>query len=169
MRQTNPKRRICCQNGWVKGSIWLDLCDTWRIRNLLEKSFIFWQNQSSSGVLNARLDYIFISKKLQNFSNKAITLPASKTDHSSVSVIISNYNEIKPDHDPWKFNNSLISDEKYIENFIENLKVDLDSENSFNDKVELEYMKSEIRKFMISYSKIRKENNTKIKETLEIS
>ena len=154
MRQTNPKRRICCQNGWVKRSIWLDLCDTWRIRNLLEKSFIFWQNQSSSAI---------------TITLKAITLPASKTDHSSVSVIISNYNEIKPDHDPWKFNNSLISDEKYIENFIENLKVDLDSENSFNDKVELEYMKSEIRKFMISYSKIRKENNTKIKETLEIS
>ena len=105
------------------------MCDIWRIRNLLEKSFIFCQNQSS-GILNHRLDYIFISNKLHNFSNKAIILPAFKIDHSPVSVIISNYNEIKPGPGLWKFNNSQISDENFTEklkNFIENLKVDLES------------------------------------------
>ena len=91
-----------------------DLCDIWRIRNPLEKSFTFRQNHSSV-ILNCRLDYIFISNKLQEFSNKAITLPAYKTDHSSVSVIISNYNEIKPDLGLWKFINSLISDENFTE------------------------------------------------------
>ena len=43
-----------------------DLCDIWRIRNLLEKSFTFLQNHSS-GILNCRLDYILISNKLQEF------------------------------------------------------------------------------------------------------
>ena len=86
-----------------------DLFDIWRIRNPLEKSFTFRQNHSS-GILNRRLDYIFISNKLQEFSNKAITLPGFKTDHSSVSVIISNFNEIKPGSGLRKFNNSLSSD-----------------------------------------------------------
>ena len=125
-----------------------DLCDIWRIRNPLEKSFTFRQNYSS-GILNRRLDYIFISNKLQEFSNKAIILPAFKTDHSSVSIIISNYNEITPGPGLWKFNNSLISDGNFTEKLkisIENLKEDLNSENSFDDQLKWEYMKFEIRK-----------------------
>ena len=39
-----------------------DLCDIWRIRNPLEKSFTFRQNYSS-GILNLRLDYIFYLKQ----------------------------------------------------------------------------------------------------------
>ena len=61
----------------------------------------------SSGILNCRLDYILISNKLQQFSNKAIILPAFKTDHSSVSVIVSIYPGL------WKFNFSLISDKNF--------------------------------------------------------
>ena len=83
-----------------------DLCDMWRIRNPLEKSFTFRQNHFS-GILNYRLDYIFISHKLQEFSDKAIILPAFKTDHSPVLVIISKYNEKKPGPGLRKFNNSL--------------------------------------------------------------
>ena len=67
-----------------------DLCDTCRIRNPLEKSFTFRQNYFS-GIINRRLDYIFISNKLQDSSNRAIILPPFKTDYSSVSVIISKY------------------------------------------------------------------------------
>ena len=106
-----------------------DLCDIWRIRNSLEKSFTYRQNHSS-GILNRRLVYIFTSNKLQEFSNKAVILPAFKTDHSSVPVIISNYSKTKPGPALWKFNTSLISDEKFTEKlkiFIENLKEDLDS------------------------------------------
>ena len=53
-----------------------DFFDIWRIRNPLEKSFTFRQNHSS-GILNRRLGYIFISNKLQEFSNKLITNTSS--------------------------------------------------------------------------------------------
>ena len=43
-----------------------DLCDIWRIRNPLEKSFTFQQNHYS-GIINHRRGYIFISNKLQDF------------------------------------------------------------------------------------------------------
>ena len=91
-----------------------DLCDIWRVKNPLEKSFTFRQNHFS-GIINRRLDYIFISNKLQQSSNKAIILPAFKINHSSILVIISNYKKIKHGPVSWTFNNSLISDENLPE------------------------------------------------------
>ena len=52
-------------------------------------------------------------------------------------------------------------------NFIENLKEDHNSETSFDDQVKWEYMKFQIRKFTISYTKIRAKNNRRIKNDLE--
>ena len=54
-----------------------------------------------------------------------------------MSVIISNYNEIKPGPGLWKFNNFLISDKNLTEKLkkiIEKLK-DLDVKNSFDDQL----------------------------------
>ena len=51
-----------------------------------KKLYTFRQNHSS-GIINRRLDYIFISNKLQEFSNDADIIPA---DYSSVLVTISN-------------------------------------------------------------------------------
>ena len=48
-------------------------------------------------------------------------------------------------------------------NFIE----DLNSENSFDDQVKWDYIKFQIRKFTISYSKIRVKNTRRIKDDLE--
>ena len=46
-------------------------------------------------------------------------------------------------------------------------KIKKSFENFFDDQVKWEYMKFEIRKFTISYSKIRSKNNRKIKDDLE--
>ena len=146
-----------------------DLWGIWRIRYPLEKLFTFRQNHSQ-GILNLRIYYIFISNKLQEFSNNAITLLAFKIYYLSVSVIIFNYSKIKPGPGLWKFNSSLNSDEDFrekLKNFIENLKGDLKSKHSFDDQGKWEYMKFDIRKFTISYSKIRAKNNRKIKNDLE--
>ena len=67
-----------------------DLCDIWRIRNPKKKLYTFRQNHCS-GIINRRLYYIFISNKLEEFSNDTDIIPAFKTDHSSVLVTISNY------------------------------------------------------------------------------
>ena len=84
-----------------------DLCDIWRIRNPPKTLDTFIQNHSS-GIINRRLDYIFISNKLQEFSNDTGVIPAFKTNHSSVLITSSNYNFSKPGPGLWKFNNSLI-------------------------------------------------------------
>ena len=71
------------------------------IRYFYTKPF-FWH------YINRRLDYIFISNKLQEFSNDTGVIPAFKTNHSSVLITSSNYNFFKPGPGLWKFNNSLI-------------------------------------------------------------
>ena len=76
-----------------------NLCDICRIRNPTKKLYTFRRNHSS-GIINLRLDYIFISNKLQEFSNDTKIIPAFKTYHSSVLVTISNYNFFKPDPGP---------------------------------------------------------------------
>ena len=71
------------------------------IRYFYTKPF-FWH------YINRRLDYIFISNKLQEFSNDTGVIPAFKTNHSSVLITSSNYNFFKTGPGLWKFNNSLI-------------------------------------------------------------
>ena len=63
-----------------------DLCDIWRIRNPTKKLYTFRQNHSS-GIINRRLDYIFIPNKLQEFSNDTNIIPSFKTDHSSFQLL----------------------------------------------------------------------------------
>ena len=67
-----------------------DLCDICRIQNSTKKSYAFRKNHSC-GIINRRLDYIFVSNKFQEFCNDADIIPDFKTDHSSVLVTISNY------------------------------------------------------------------------------
>ena len=43
-----------------------DLCDIWKVKNTKSKRFSFAQKHSS-GFIQRRLDYIFISNTLQEF------------------------------------------------------------------------------------------------------
>ena len=56
-----------------------DLCDIWRRGNPTKKLYTFKQNHSSS-IINRRLDHIFISNKLQEFSDDSDIILAFKTD-----------------------------------------------------------------------------------------
>ena len=77
-----------------------DLRDIWRIRNPTKKLYTFRQNHS--GIINRRLDYIFISNKLHEFSNDTDIIPAFKIDHYSALVTISNYTFFKTGPRPFE-------------------------------------------------------------------
>ena len=146
-----------------------DLCDIWGIRNPTKKLYTFRQNHSS-GIINCRLDYIFISNKLPEFSNDTDIIPAFKTDHSSVLVTISNYNFLKPGQGLWKFNNSLIKDETFtntFKNFIQNMINEINTNNSLNDQLKWGLLKYEIRRFTISYCKQRTKKDVRERKYIE--
>ena len=62
----------------IKESV--DLCDIWRIRNPKRQNVTFRQNHST-GFIERRLDYIFISNSLQEFANCTDILPAVSTNY----------------------------------------------------------------------------------------
>ena len=146
-----------------------DLCDIWRIRNPTKNLHTFRQNHSF-GIINSRLDYIFISNKLQEFSNDTSIIPAFKTDHSSVLVTISNYNFFKLGPDLSKFNSSLINDETFtntFKNVIQNMINELNSNTSLDNQLKWELLKYEIRRFTISYCKQRNKKDVAERKYLE--
>ena len=65
-----------------------DLCDIWRIRNTKVKQFTFTQ-QHSSGFIQRRLDYFFISNGLQEFASNTDILTPISTDHCPVLFSLS--------------------------------------------------------------------------------
>ena len=89
----------------------LDLCDIWRIRNSKKRKYTFRQKHVLSGIIQLRLDYIFISQNLQEYVKKSDVLNPLSTDHSPVFCSISKRNAFNKEKGKslWKFNNSLIS------------------------------------------------------------
>ena len=133
----------------------LNLCDIWRIKNPLSCRFTFRQNHST-GLIQRRLDYLFISIALQERVEKVDILNSLSTDHSPVFCSLGKNIFTKKGPGLWRFNNSLVSNEKLIEDmksFIENLKTELGTDNSFSDQTKWEYMKYELRNFLIKFSK----------------
>ena len=60
-----------------------ELCDIWRIRNPTEKRFNIRQNHIS-GYIQRRLDYLFVSNKLQESVKNTDILASLSTDHSPI-------------------------------------------------------------------------------------
>ena len=90
--------------------------------------------------------------KLQEFFNDTNIIPAFKTDHSSVSVTISNYIFFKPGPGLWKFNKSLINDETFtntFKNFIQNMINELNTNTFLYNQLKWELLKYEIYNFLL--------------------
>ena len=131
------------------------LCDIWRIRNPNLRRFSFRQNHFS-GYIQRRLDYFFISNILQEATKKTDILAAFSTDHSPIYFSLSKRYHLINGRGLWKFNNSLINNEDFIEKMslhIKNTWKVFDNENISDDQVKWEYLKHEVRKFKIHYSK----------------
>ena len=60
-----------------------ELCNIWRIQNPSEKCFTFRQNHIS-GYIQRRLDYFFVSNKLQKSIKNTDVLVSLSTDHSPI-------------------------------------------------------------------------------------
>ena len=88
------------------------LCDIWRIRNKNTKRYTYRQR---TPFIQRRLDYIFVLSDLQDCVKTMDVIPSVNTDHSAVYLQIRVLNENRRGRSYWKFNNSLLSDNVYIE------------------------------------------------------
>ena len=109
----------------------MNICDIWRIRNPKHQNFTFRQNHST-GLIERRLDYIFVSNRLQEFVNYIDALPAISTDHSPVMISVSNDNSDNNNRSLWKYNSFLVDDEFYVDN----MKILITKSNTSNEFLE---------------------------------
>ena len=122
--------------------------DTWRIRNPNTNRYTFHQ-QHSSGYIQRRLDYFFISNISQEYLKKPNVLAAFSTDHSPIMFSLFSKSEETGGKGLWKHNNSLCEKSTYIQTIkkhistLENLK----NEIILDEQSVQEYSKYEIRKF----------------------
>ena len=142
----------------------LDLCDIWRIRNPKKKRYTFRQHHTT-GIIHRRLDYFFISNVMQESIKKTDILASFSTDHSPIFFSLRSSNEMLRGKGLWKFNCSLLANNDFISKMrdhIENTLKMLDDENISDKQIRWEYLKFEIRKLSIEFSK-----ETAKKEKLE--
>ena len=136
-----------------------DLVDIWRIRNPNSKKFS-WRQKNP--IVQRRLDYWLISDLLQDDVVKVDIVTAIRTDHHAITL------EIDSGPSFWKFNNSLLDDDLFVERLRENFPKWIDEINFCDDsRIKWDWMKYKIRGESISYSKLKaKEKRNKI-QTIE--
>ena len=146
-----------------------DLCDIWRVRNPNSKVYTFRQNHCS-GVINRKLDYFFISNSLQENCEKAQIFSAFASDHSAISVSISESKDFNFGSGLWKFNNSLIKDKNFVKDlkrFIQETNNNLSLDSNIDNQLRWELLKYEIRKFSIKFSKTKAKSERMKRTDLE--
>ena len=132
-----------------------DLCDIWRIRNPKKKYFTFRQKHFS-GVIQRRLDYLFVSSNLQETISNVNIMNAFSTDHSPVFCSFMKGFQYVKGPGFWKFNNSLLSNTDFVvemKTFIDSTKKSLNQNSLFSNQSKWEFLKYEIRKKCLSFSK----------------
>ena len=147
----------------------LDLCDMWRIRNPKTCRYTFRQNHSS-GVIQRRLDYFFISNNMQQFVCKTDILASFLSDHSPVFFTSSDSALDTYGKGLWKFNSSLIKNEEYVSAMKKHIMVTIknfEKENINDDQILWEFLKYEIRNFTIMFTKKHAKTVRQEKEKLE--
>ena len=138
------------------------LCDIWRIRSPKVKRFTFRQHHKS-GFIQRRLDYFFISNNIQENVKDSDILAAFSTDHSPVIFSMLLNKDKNRGKGLWKFNNSLTANDEFVDKmkiYIKDILENMDKENIIDEQLRWEFLKYEIRKFSIIFSK----NLAKIKK-----
>jgi len=88
-----------------------DLIDIWRVRNPDVKRFS-WRQKTP--VIQRRLDFWLISSSIQDDIERVDIISAIKSDHSAIILSTNVIEEQRHGRSFWKFNASLIDDEKFI-------------------------------------------------------
>ena len=118
------------------------------------------------------LGYSFVSNCLQEFVNYTDVFPAISAGHSPVLISLSNDNSDNNGLGLWKHCSTLVRDEFYVEN-MKKLIAKINTSNEFLEDAQMkwEFLKHEIQKFMIDYSKtaakLRKQHKIDLEHKLK--
>ena len=100
-----------------------DLIDIWRIRNPTTKR-LTWRQKNP--LIQRRLDIWLISNSLQGEIGKQDIITSVKTDHFAITLDIDIISETNRGPSFWKFSNSFLDDESYIDLITDEIPIWLD-------------------------------------------
>ena len=130
-----------------------DLSNIWRVRNPLMKRYT-WRQQHP--LIQRRVDFWLTSNSLQDDIEKTDILTSIKTDHSAITLNIDSIRQYNHGPSFWKLTKSLLDDEQYIKLIEQQVPVWLEEiKYSDNVRVQQDWLKNNIRKETIQYSKDR--------------
>ena len=140
----------------------LDAVDMFRLRFSDTKQYTFHRRNPT---IRRRLDYLFISNTIQEFVAKVKILPSYLSDHSPVFITIDLDSKASRGNYSWKFNNSLLDDIKFSTDIRKHIeKVKRDFVDFTNPHLKWEFLKYEIRKFCIAFSKMKSQQENVLKD-----
>ena len=148
-----------------------DLVDIWRILNPEKRRYTFRQK---TPLILSRLDYYMVSNSLQDNIVKTDIIPSIWSDHSAITLFVKHLPPTKKGNGYWKFNSSLVSDNKYVTDLCTEIeKWQQKYETMQDDRIIWELFKYEIRKFTMSYCSQKKldknlHESLKLKELEEL-
>ena len=130
-----------------------NLIDIWRHLNSQLESFT-WRNKSHK--IQCRLDFFLISEKLADLVVSCKIFHAPETDHSAISLNLQAKVKQQNRGRFWKFNNSLLRDEAYVNELRKNVTLYKAKYESIDDKgLKWDLIKMEIRGFTVKCSKVK--------------
>ena len=146
----------------------LNACEL-EMRNLKSKAFTF-RKHHISGMLQRRLEYLFISNNMQESAKNIKILNAVSTDHSPLFCLFLNLTSISRGPGLWKFNNSLIPNTTFVnemKTLILKIIFGFENDTYLTDQVKRKLFKYEICKFAINFSRKLAQNSYKLQRDLE--
>ena len=123
-----------------------DLIDIWRVRNP-EKTRYTFRQKSASGIIQSRIDRIYVSDTLQYNIHKTDIIPGLKSDHSAITIQIKPTNSTGSGPNFWKFNNSLLKNQQFTTGLKHYIETELNTEckEIHSSQAKWEYMKFKIK------------------------
>ena len=114
-----------------------------------------FRQQHFAGLIQRRLDYIFISHNFQEVVKYSEILCVMSTDHSAFFCSFQHFNKFKKGSGLWKFIMKMkIKDTiQKCKEHIQKVKEQLNSQTQFCDQTKWEILKYEICLFIISFLK----------------
>ena len=145
-----------------------NLINIWRVRNPQIRRYSR-REMSKKGLVQSRIDFWLVSVALEYQIKSTSIKPGNSSDHSIIKLGIELLETQKRGKGYWKFNNSLLRDQNYV-NTIRKIMQSIKSEVTMENKNQLwDFVKCRIRSETIDYSiKKARENKKREKELTEL-
>jgi len=142
-----------------------NLQDVWRCQNPNQSQYT---GRNNSLKIQCRLDYWLVSKDLPNSVKDSTIVTYTLSDHSAIILNLQSKEYIQRGLGFWKINNSLLGDEKFIQELSNRIPDFKTKHNYLDDKgLYWDMIKTEVRGFCVQYTKRKNRERRNTEEKLQ--